>query len=190
MSKLSQTIKSFWDEPYFRFICYFLLLSLFLYEFNTAYIGITAKGGIYVPFLDQHLNYINWWRNFTIDSAATVLRWMDYIVYTNDYQLKVIGRHGFTMVYTCLGYGIMSVFSAFVITFPGYIKARYGFLLFGLVLIQLLNTLRLIVLSLYWDKRKPLLTIDHHDLFNIIVYVVLILLVYGWFKCASKRGKV
>ena len=190
MNKLSQTIKSFWNEPYFRFIFYFISLSLLLYGFNTAYIGITAKGGLYIPFLDQHLNYINWWRNFTINSAATVLRWMDYIVYTNNYQLKVIGRHGFTMVYTCLGYGIMSVFSAFVITFPGHIKARYVFLILGLILIQLLNTIRLIILSLYWDKRKPLLAIDHHDLFNMVVYTLLILVVYIWLKHPSKHRKV
>lgn len=189
MNKLSQTIKSFWNEPYFRFIGLFMLLSLLLYELNTFYIGITAKGGLYVPFLDQHFNYINWWRKFTINSAAMVLRWMDYIVYTNDYQLKVIGRHGFTMVYTCLGYGIMSVFSAFVITFPGHIKARYVFLILGLILIQLLNTIRLIILSLYWDKRKPLLAIDHHDLFNMVVYTLLILVVYIWLKHPSKHRK-
>ncbi|WP_113661863.1 exosortase Y [Pedobacter nanyangensis] len=187
MDKLIQTGKNLWAEPYFRFIVYFILLYLLLYGFNIAFIGITAEGGLYVPFLDQHLNYINWWRNFTINSSATVLRWMDYRVYTNDYQLKVIGRHGFTMVYSCLGYGIMSVFCAFVITFPGRIRARYGFLVLGLVIIQLLNTLRLILLSLYWDKRKPLFAIDHHDLFNVVVYAILILLVYVWLKHLNKQ---
>lgn len=186
MSKYINSIKSLWREPYPRFIVLFVLLYLLFYGFNTAYIGITAKGGIYIPFLGKHLNYINWWRAFTIESTATVLRWFDYIVYTNKYQLKVIGRYGFTMVYSCLGYGVMSVFAAFVLTFPGKIKARFGFLILGLVIIQLLNTIRLALLSLYWNKRNPLINIDHHDLFNIAVYIVLIILVYIWLKYVSK----
>lgn len=185
-------IKNLLSEPYIRFIILFIFLYLLFYGFNTGFIGITAKGGFYVPFLDQNLNYINWWRTFTIESAATVLRWLDYNVYTNDYQLKVIGRHGFTLVYTCLGYGIMSVFAAFALAFPGKINpiSRYGFLALGLVIIQLLNTLRLMLLALYWDRRAPLLKIDHHDLFNIVVYAILILLVYVWLRYVNKASKI
>ncbi|GAB1462348.1 exosortase Y [Pedobacter sp.] len=179
-------LKSLWSEPYFKFIICFIGLYLLFYGFNTAFIGITAKGGVYAPFLDQHLNYINWWRTFTIESTATILRWLDYTTYTNEYQLRVIGKKGFTMVYTCLGYGIMSVFAAFVFTFPGKIKFRYGFLVLGLLIIQLLNTVRLVLLSLYWNKKAPLFNMDHHDLFNIVVYAVLILLVYIWLKYVSK----
>ncbi|MNJ97598.1 Transmembrane exosortase [compost metagenome] len=182
---MNNSLKNLWNEPYIRFIFLFILTYLLLYGFNTAFIGITAKGGFYVPFLDQHLNYINWWRTFTIESTATVLRWFNYLVYTNEYQLKVIGKSGFRMVYTCLGYGVMSVFIAFVLTFPGKIKARYGFLLLGLIIIQLLNTTRLALLSIYWS-RKANMTLDHHDLFNIVVYIVLIILVYIWLKYISK----
>ncbi|SOD18594.1 exosortase Y [Pedobacter xixiisoli] len=189
MSKLNKSILSLWSEPYIRFIIWFIALFFILYGFNIAFIGVTAKGGLYIPFLDEHLNYINWWRTFAIESTATVLRWFNYIVYTNDYQLRVIGRSGFTMVYSCLGYGVMSVFIAFVLTFPGKIKARYGFLFLGLVIIQLLNTIRLVLLSLYWNRRPKYLTIDHHDLFNIIVYAVLIILVYIWLKQVSKPSK-
>lgn len=183
-------IKDLLNEPYIRFIILFVLLYLLFYGFNTGFIAITAKGGFYVPFLAEHFNYINWWRTFTIESAATILRWLDYNVYTNDYQLKVIGKHGFTLVYTCLGYGIMSVFAAFVLAFPGKIKSRYGFLALGIVIIQLLNTLRLMLLALYWDRRAPLLKIDHHDLFNIVVYAILILLVYVWLRYVNKASKI
>lgn len=182
-------IISLWKDAYIRFIVYFIVLYFLLNGFNEAFIGITAEGGLYSPFLDKHLNYINWWRTFTIESTATVLRWLDYTVYTNEYQLKVIGKSGFRMVYSCIGYGIMSVFAAFVITFPGKIKARFGFLVLGLVIIQLLNTLRLILLSLYWSRRNPLFDMDHHDIFNIVVYSVLIILVFVWLKYVSKPAK-
>lgn len=185
-NKKASSIYKLWKEPYVRFIVYFLVLYFLFFGFNIAFIGITAKGGFYIPFLDEHLNYINWWRTFTIESSATVLRWFDYIVYTNQYQLRVIGKYGFTMVYSCLGYGVMSVFAAFVITFPGKIRARFGFLFLGLIVIQLLNTLRLVLLSLYWNRRSPLVSMDHHDIFNIAVYTVLIALVYIWLKFVSK----
>ncbi len=187
---MSFSLKNIWNEPYLRFIILFILTYFLFNGFNIAYIAVTAEGGFYIPFLDKHLNYINWWRTFTIESTSTVLRLFDYKVYTDKYQLMVLGRHGFNMVYSCLGYGIMSVFAAFVLTFPGKIKARYGFLFLGLFFIQLINTIRLVLLSLYWNKRPAYIKIDHHDLFNIVIYLLLIILVYVWLKYVGKPSRL
>ncbi len=175
-------IKQLWRDPYSRFVVLFISIYLALYWLNIAYIGITSKGGYYVPFLAEDFNYINWWRTFTLESTATALRWFNYTVYTNDFQLKVLGGTRITLVYSCLGYGVMSAFTAFALTFPVEIKRRYTFLLLGIVLIQLINTLRIALLALYWDKRAPFLNMDHHDLFNIAVYAVLIIFSYSWLK--------
>jgi len=188
MNKLNKNLETLWSEPYARFIVLFVLLYLLLYGFNTAYIGITSKGGTYIPFLDEHLNYIKWWRTFSIEASAKVLRSLNYEVLTNNTQLRVVGKSGFTLVYSCLGYGVMSVFVAFCLTFPSPFKYRFGFMFGGLILIQIVNLARFILLSLYWNKRKPLLGIDHHDLFNISIYALLIIVCYFWLKFSSRKN--
>jgi exosortase/archaeosortase family protein len=182
MKENKSFLKELKSDPYVRFIVLFIGLSLGFYGFNTLYIGLTAKGGLYVSFLDQYLNYINWWRNFTIESTASILRALGYEVHASEYRLKAEGAGSFRLVYTCLGYGIMGVFAAFVITFPEKIHKRYLLLLLGLICIQLLNTLRLVLLTLYWDPKNPFLGIDHHDLFNYVVYAFLIAFTYSWLR--------
>ncbi len=189
MSEKKPVWRKLWDDPYYRFIFLFICLSFGFYAFNTLYIALTVKGGLHVPFLENNLNYIKWWRNFTVDSTATALRVLGFEVYTSEYRLKAVNAGSFQLVYTCLGYGIMGVFAAFVITFPEKIYKRSFFLAFGLVCIQLLNTLRLILLTLYWDPKNPLLGLDHHDLFNYFVYAFLIGITYCWLKINTHSKK-
>jgi exosortase/archaeosortase family protein len=188
MNTLKKYLQAVWNEPYLRFIVSFIALSGIFYGFNVFYIGITAKGGVYIPFLDQYLNYIRWWRDFTIYCTASILRWLDYTVISNSYQLRVIGKSGFNIVYSCLGYGIMGVFAAFAITFPEKIRRRIVFLIVGLVIIQLLNIVRLVLISIYWKKGVFTFNMDHHDLFNLIVYIILILFTICWLGLSRKRN--
>lgn len=174
-----------WKDSYIKFIVLFVALYLLFNYFNIFYIGITAKGGFYSSFLDENLNYIKWWRTFYLETSAQILRWFGHNVLTNETQLRVIGRSGFTLVYSCLGYGILSVFVAFCISFPSPFKHRIGFMLMGIIIIQLLNILRFILLSLYWKGRKPF-GMDHHDVFNISIYLVLIMMCYLWLRYSSK----
>lgn len=182
------SIQQLWRDPYAKFIMLFLGVSALLYYFNIAYIGVTAKGGLYVPFLAENLNYIEWWRTLSIECTAKILRAMDYVVYTNDTQLKVIGRSGFTLVYECLGYGVMSVFIAFCISFPEPFRNRFAFMIGGLITIQTLNITRFVLLSLFWKKYRTFLAIDHHTLFNVLLYSVLIAICYFWIRYSTKTN--
>jgi exosortase/archaeosortase family protein len=181
-----QQAKKIWADPYIRFVLLFIGSYLVLYFFNEFYIGITAEGGLYIAFLDKYLNYIEWWRTFSIQSTAKILKLLGYQVLTNETQLKVIGRAGFTLVYSCLGYGIMSAFIAFCISFPSPFKHRFGFMLIGLMFIQALNITRFILLSLYW-KHKAMFGIDHHTLFNVIIYLLMVACCYFWIRYSAKH---
>lgn len=186
MKRQNRIAKLLPKDLYIKFIILFIVLYFLLNYFNEFYIGITAKGGVYIPFLDEHLNYIRWWRTFSIEAAANILRWFDYTVITNETQLRVIGKSGITLVYSCLGYGIMSVFVAFCLSFPSPFKHRWGFMLTGLIVIQALNIIRFVLLPLYWNRRKPLFGMDHHDIFNIFIYGLLIIICYLWIRHSSK----
>lgn len=164
--------------PY-RFLFNFLSLFFLLYSFNIFYIGATAKGGIYFPFLDENLNYIAYWQQFCISSSAQILEALGYTVRMNNMGLSVENHSGFRLVYSCLGYGIMSCFAAFVIAYPKSLRSKLIFLSFGLLAIQLLNIARLVLISIYF-KSYDTFNIDHHTAFNTVLYALLLALSYFW----------
>jgi exosortase/archaeosortase family protein len=174
-------------DPYIKFIILFIGTYLILNYFNEFYIGITSKGGLYVPFLDEHLNYIKWWRSFSIESTAKILRYLGHTVLTNEIQLKVIGRAGFRLVYSCLGYGIMSAFVAFCISFPSPFKSRFGFIIMGLIWIQIANIARFVLISLYWKRYNTFFGLDHHTLFNTLIYLLLAICCYLWIRYSVRK---
>ena len=169
-----------------RFSISFLVLFLTFYGFNLGYIGITSPGGLYFPFLDEYFNYIALWRNLYIAAAAKILELMGYVAYTTDISLKVQGHSGFRLVYSCLGYGIMSCFSAFVLAFPKPLRSRLIFLFIGLSLILSLNLCRLILIPLFYNPQIAILPINHHDIFNYGLYAAILFITYKW-TCRSKK---
>ena len=183
LKKYKDILMSFWANGAYRFAFSFVSLYLILFYFNIFYIGITAPGGFYSLFLDLHFNYIRGLRRILLETSAYIIRLWDYELYTTSVRLHVVGRGGIVLVYSCLGYGIMSVFTAFVISWPGKsILNKAAFLLAGLVLIQSLNVARIISLALM-GKQFPLYNqLDHHDTFNFIVYCVLLGIGYLWVK--------
>lgn len=163
-----------------RFAGLFPLLFLALYYFNIGFIGLTSPGGYYIHFLDQHFNYIKFWREFNIATSATILEIFGYHVSTNEFRLHVEGKAGFILVYSCLGYGILSLFSAFVLAYPKPIKEKIYVLLTGIITFQALNTVRLILIALYWKPAPMLLKINVHEIFNSMVYMIIACSVYYW----------
>jgi len=175
-------LKSIWQHPAYRFLMLFLGLFILLYYFNIFYIGIVTPGGYYSPFLDTYLNYIEGLRYVLLQSSAEILKLAGYQVFTTDIWLRVVGRGGIILAYDCLGYGVMSFFTAFVIAYPKALKSKLWFLPLGLVLIQSLNIIRFVLLSLYWRHSGLKSFIDHHDLFNIILYIALLGVMFVWVR--------
>jgi len=165
----------------FRFLLFFLLL----YLGNLTFIGITTPGRFYNQWLDQHLNYIRYWREFNISSVATLLNLMGYEVKKSLFNLHVTGRAGFRLVYSCLGYGIMSVFTAFIMAYSKSIRSKLLFLLLGALSFQSLNLLRLLLITLYW---RPGYMINLHFLFNLLIYSIMGFMIIIWIRSGNQYG--
>jgi len=172
------------DSP-LHFLLVFLGLFLFFFYFNIAFFSITSHGNHYIPFFNEHLNYIRWFRHLLLRISKVILNWLGYNAINNDYQLLVAGRGTIDLVYSCLGLGVMSFFGAFVIAYPKNLTPKLIFLFSGLVGIQVLNVLRFVLLSLFWDKQSTLIP-DHHTIFNTIIYVLIALSLYFWIKQDDK----
>ena len=165
-----------------RFVLSFALLFAFLYLFNLWFISAASPNGrYYVPFLANHLNYIKGLRWVLIQSTAQILTWLGYAVVTNDIDLLVAGHGGIQIIYSCLGLGIIIFFSAFIICYPRNLKPKLLFLVSGVIGIEFLNIVRFVLLELFWDKKSKTI-LDHHTVFNIIIYVIIAIALYFWIK--------
>jgi exosortase/archaeosortase family protein len=129
----------------------------------------------------MHLNYVQGLRRLLLLCSAQIINWLGYNAITNNYQMLVAGHGIIQIVYSCLGLGLMSFFAAFVLSYPAGWKSRLIFLFCGLVMIQLLNIVRFILLALFWDKKTALIA-DHHTIFNLIIYILIAVSLFLWVK--------
>lgn len=169
-----------------RFIILFLGLFAAFYYFNIFFFGLTSAGNHYNAFLADHLNYIRGLRYLLLHISAQVLNWLGFTAICNDYELLVAGHGLIQLVYSCLGLGVMSFFVAFVLAYPKKLKAKLLFLVAGILSIQALNVLRFVLLALFWKKQNGRI-VDHHTIFNIIIYLIIAISLYFWVKHDDHR---
>nr|WP_067057285.1 hypothetical protein [Mucilaginibacter sp. L294] len=169
-------------SPAVIFVIKFLCLFGLLYGFYLGYLSISSPGGVYIAFFDTYLNFIAWLRYLLIESSAIILNLLGYQTKTNTDQMLVIGHNIIYVGYDCLGFGVMCFFSAFVLTYPGVLKIKIYFLGIGLIVIQLINLARFVILSLYWHRSTSVYLSDHHTIFNLIVYILISVSLYFYIR--------
>ncbi|MCB9044711.1 MAG: archaeosortase/exosortase family protein [Chitinophagales bacterium] len=162
-----------------KFIVRFLLLYGLLYTFNFVYTGLTVKGGNYSPFLDHHLDYISGLRNLILNTASYFLSIIGYDNYVYGHYLQVMEHNTIRMVYSCIGLNIIAMWWAFIISFPQTQIRKLIYLVTGTIFIFLLNVIRIMLVAL--APKDPAIfniPIDHHDVFNVITYGIIILFIF------------
>ncbi|WP_121809524.1 exosortase Y [Mucilaginibacter kameinonensis] len=163
----------------FKFAFSFLFLFVIFYYFNILFYGATSPGNHYYPFLADNLNYIQSLRWFLLSCSTQILNWLGFTAIHNGTQLLVAGKGSIEVVYSCLGLGLMSFFAAFVISYPKQLKQKMIFLVSGILVIQTLNIMRFVLLALFWSKKANRI-VDHHTIFNIIIYIIIMISLYFW----------
>jgi len=164
-----------------KFVLTFLVLFALFYGANLFFFGLTTPGNSYSRFFTDHLNYIQGLRWLLLKCSALVLNAFGFIAIHNSYELLVPGHLTIKLVYSCLGLGIISFFSAFVLAYPEKLKQKLLFLTGGILGIELLNVIRFVLLALFWSKSENKV-IDHHTIFNIIIYILIVFVLYIWVK--------
>jgi exosortase/archaeosortase family protein len=164
-----------------KFAAWFVVLFVVFYYANILFFGVTSPGKFYSRFLAENLNYIQWLRWGLLKCSAFVLNSFGFITITNNYELLVSGRGIIQLVYSCLGLGVISFFAAFVLAYPKPRKAKIIFLVSGILAIELLNILRFVLLALFWTRTQNAI-LDHHTIFNVLIYIIISLSLYFWVK--------
>jgi exosortase/archaeosortase family protein len=165
-----------------KFIIWFLVLFPLFYYFNVAFFSFTSPGSRhYVAFIADHFNYIRELRGILLKSSAQILNWLGFPSIFNEYQLLVTGHGILHLGYSCLGLGVISFFSAFVLSYPKKWKSKIILLIAGVLGVQILNIARFVLLGLFWNRHSGQI-LDHHTVFNIIIYLVVGVVLYFWVK--------
>ena len=167
-------------NSFVKFLVIFTAVFLICY-FGALFItGLSVAGGLYSPFIDKYFDATAWLRSSLIISSKAFLSWIGTETYRKDeYVLRATTGRGIRIVYSCLGYGIMSFWAAYVAATAARMRTKMLWLFGGLFLIWLINVLRLsmVLQGAVKGWRFPF-GWDHHTWFNIITYMAVFMMMY------------
>ena len=102
-----------------------------------------------------------------------------YETYFPDrYIIRVKGGSGITLVYSCLGYGVMSFWIAFIAANKGSFWKKTGWIAGGCLIIWIINIVRLTLVLVSNNKDWKIPLFDHHTWFTIAAYLFIFLLMW------------
>jgi exosortase/archaeosortase family protein len=163
-----------------------LLFFYFLFSQGNLFMNsVMSPGGKYYNAnLAENYNYIQWLKTALIVPAVWVIKLFGLYAIHNEMDVLVVNGPLLRINYACLGIGVMCFLVAFVIAFPAKLKAKWKLLVLGLILIYLLNMFRIValgvLLGLYQSQRRNFTY--HHEVFNILVYICIFIMLYFWIK--------
>jgi exosortase family protein XrtF len=122
---------------------------------------------------------------FIIESADGVLHALGYktfkVLQDRDYQvIGVDGSNGVWVGSNCNAITLFSLFSVFIIAYPGSWKHKAWFIPSGIIAIHILNILRVTALAIIADYSPKYLNFNHTYTFTFIVYAFIFLLWIIW----------
>lgn len=180
------------SSPYLFFIK-FLCSFFILYGFFPFYRGITGKGGIlYSPFLNDHFNIIKGLTSFLTGAAKSILEALHYTVNQPNYHTLRIGYiRGVSVNPSCLGWGVMSFWIAFVFANNGGPKHKFKWMLFGVISIGILNITRIVLIAIASHLQwKTITSLDNHQVFNVFSYACIFILMYLYTRTQKKYDRL
>lgn len=168
-----------------KFIVLFLSIYFALSQGNLFMNSVLSPDGKYFnTFMYDNLNYIQWLRNLLIAPSDFILHLFGYETITSNHEILIIGGIKLNINYSCLGLGVMSFIIAFIIAFPVQLKNKWRVAIKLCFLVYLLNIVRITLLGAIFTSYpyQKLNLKYHHEIFNIIIYLVIIYILYNWVK--------
>lgn len=167
------------------FVVKLLVLYLLFSQGNLFMNSVMSEGGkFYNEYITQHFNYIQGLKNALIKPAVWIIKSVGFYAIHNETDVMVVNGPYLRVNYDCIGLGVMSFLAAFIMAFPAKLKAKIRLFIIGMIMIYVLNVLRIaglgLLLRIFKSQRSNFTY--HHEIFNIIVYVLIFILLYLWIK--------
>lgn len=150
---------------------------------------------LYQFFVKRYTFYDQKFIGTIIHSADVVLRAIGYKTFLslNDRDFQVIGIDGSNGVWVgsnCNAITLFTLFSVFVIAYPGHQKSKLWFVPLGIVAIHILNLFRVVALALIAYYHPQALNFNHTYTFTFLVYAFIFFLWMVWIQKFSNRINV
>ncbi|MBB2144084.1 hypothetical protein GM921_01180 [Pedobacter sp. LMG 31464] len=163
-----------------------LLFFYFLFSQGNLFMNSMMNEGssYYNAYISTHFNYIQGLKTALIVPAVWIIKLFGFYAIHNEMDVMVVAGPHLRINYSCLGLGVMSFLAAFVIAFPAKLKSKIKLLIYGLMMIYILNMLRIVALGVllgYFESQRENFAY-HHEVFNILVYIIVFILLYYWVK--------
>lgn len=169
----------------------------FLGKFIASYLVLTV---IYQSYLNKYDSFnaeVDPFTHIVAEQSAGVLSWFDLQSYTMPHlkepSVKIIykGKYISRIIEGCNAISVIILFISFVVAFTGKLKKTILFILFGSILIHILNIGRIALLCVglyHFPKLEHLL---HGVIFPLVIYGVVFLLWIIWVnKYSFYAGKI
>lgn len=157
------------------------LFGLFFYG-TEAVIALSSPEGYYSSFVAGKLNFIDPLRHLLLEASRSLLSLFGFQTYFKDsLTIGLVNGKGVRMVYSCIGYGVLSFWIAFVLANRAPWKKTLGWLVGGCLLLCGINIIRISLLLVAINKGWPIpFGWDHHTWFNIMAYTLIFSMIYGY----------
>ena len=159
---------------------------LFLGKFIASYLVLTIVYQSYLGKFDASNAEVDSFTQAVAEQSSAVLSWFDPGSYTMPHlkepSVKIIykGKYISRIIEGCNAISVIILFISFVVAFTGKFKNTILFVLFGSILIHLLNIGRIALLCVglyHFPKLEHLL---HGVIFPLVIYGIVFLLWIVW----------
>ena len=158
-----------------KFFLAYILLS-FIYQSYLA--KVVGKA----DFFTENVSYLTEWVAQAIGMDYTVFpdnpNEQFKVIYNNVYQIRIIEG--------CNAISVIILFIAFIVAFSGKFKPTLLYIIGGSVLIYILNILRIVLLTVLFNRFPEYEHLLHGVLFPLIIYGIVFLLWVIWVNRYSK----
>lgn len=185
ISKLTTQVQKVLDASYIlKFLLRMLGFYLLFRFVNWLWVGLITPEGYYSPFVDHYLDYVTLIRISVMQAG----QWMAEVfgvasTLVEDYNIRVRNGGELRMAWACCGLEIMSFWAAFALADTTKRKTKLLWCIGGLLCIWFINCFRVAFLVMAKQyKWEQLLKLDQHDLFNLVAYGFVFLLMFVYYK--------
>ena len=166
-------------------------LSRFLFFVVGGYfIWLLLYELVILPFtkIDEYLIH------FLVQLSAKILCFFGNVITLNEgsfsHTIVMDGKYSVFVSPNCDALSVVAVFIIVTLSFSGRKKALLYFIPFGAMVIETINLLRIVGLSLIHRFYPGWLKFNHDYTFTIVVYAVVILLWWWWFQKMNVKLKL
>ena len=185
INKLTVALHKIVDASFVsKFIIRLVVLYFLFRSVNWLWVGLVTPEGYYSSFVDRYLDYVSVIKTSILGTgraAADVFGVSSQLL--EGSILKVNNGGELHMAWACCGLEIMSFWAAFTLADTTLMRAKLYWCLSGLFCIWFINSIRVGFLVVAKQKNwQSVLQLDQHDLFNVIGYAFIFLLMFIYYK--------